>query len=486
MVSMVFPVTIVVILGEVCRLTFYYLDDKGIALAVMLTTYLLLLTAYVTICFLYQFQRRQNDLLKLAYCDPLTGAYNYSRFKKECEELLKNEHSYSIVTLDMEKFRMINVRFGKKKADQILCEISNILKQDIKENECYCREAADHFFLLLKEDVGNRVKEILRKIEMLSDLLDKEFYIQTRAGIIDCKKEKSVVIYDRAIDSVVFALKEAKKENKKILYYDDALKEKERIQNYIELYKEKALFRGEIQVFLQPKVDLKTGKIAGAEALVRWIKEDGDMIYPDQFIPIFEQNGFDVQLDLYVCDRIGKKIREWCDRGISPISISVNQSKRLFNRPDYIEQLSEILERYQIPSSSIILEMTEGTEIRDVEAINQVIEKLHEKGFRVSMDDFGSGYSSLNVLGSVMLDELKFDRMFLLGLRRENNLRQKAIMRSIVSFAKEMNMTVVVEGVETPEHEEFIKNLGCEYGQGYYYSKPIPINEFEEKYLVSK
>ena len=448
----------------------------------------------IGICFIgcllygyYSFWKRDKVLAKLAYYDSLTGAYNLSKFKKECNDLLKNYNQYSIIKLDMKNFRMINSRFGKEKGNKILCEMSHILKVNTHEEECYCRDTADSFCLLLKgTNVSNRLQNILYQIESLSVMLNGEFRIQMRAGIIQCNKEVENNDYDTWMDSVIFALKEAKKGNKQILYYDKKLKAKEKIQNYIELYKERALLNGEIQIFLQPKILLESGEVGGAEALIRWIKDDGGMIYPDQFIPFFEQNGFCIQLDLYVLEKVCKKLREWMDNGKKVCPISVNQSRRLFYRSDYIETICHILKYYNISSKWIILEITEDSEIEDIEGMNRIIEQLHQRGFRVSMDDFGSGYSSLNMLGNVKIDELKFDRMFLIGLNREDNIRQKEIIKNMVSFAKTMNITVVIEGVETEEHEAFIKSLHCEYGQGYYYSKPISTKEFEETYLTEE
>lgn len=175
-------------------------------------------------------------------------------------------------------------------------------------------------------------------------------------------------------------------------------------------------------------------------------------------------------------------LKNWKDAGIPVLPISINQSKLLFYESDYVEKLCEITEKYQVSSEWITLEVLEGLAAENIEELNTTIERLHEKGFRVSMDDFGNGYSSLNTLSGLHIDELKLDRMFLLGMKKENADRQALLMEYVVKLAKAMNVTTVVEGVETKENEELIKRLDCDFGQGYLYSRPIPLEEFIEKY----
>ena len=236
-------------------------------------------------------------------------------------------------------------------------------------------------------------------------------------------------------------------------------------------------------MFLQPKINLKTGKLGGAEALVRWLKKDGDMIYPNQFIPLFESNGFCARLDMYMVEQVCRRIRKWIDEGIEPIPISVNQSKLLFYEEDYVESLCRLIEKYRIPARLITLEILEGLAIGNVEELNNRISSLQEKGFRISMDDFGSGYSSFNTLGKLKIDELKLDRVFLIEITNEKENRQRIIMEQVVDLTKRLKISTVVEGVETRENEVLIQSFGCDYGQGYYYSRPVSADEFEEKFL---
>lgn len=248
---------------------------------------------------------------------------------------------------------------------------------------------------------------------------------------------------------------------------------------------EQALHDGEFKLYLQPKKNLHTGNIASAEALVRWQRADGTMIFPNQFIPIFEQNGFCVSLDLYMLEQVFRQIRLWMDTGVRPIPISVNQSKLLFYEEDYMKNLDLLIEKYEIPPQYVTLEILEGLALENVDELNRKLSLIRSKGFRVSMDDFGSGYSSFNTLGKLQIDELKLDRAFLMELSHEDPMRQKIIMEQIVEMAKRLNISTVVEGVETAENEELISELGCDYGQGYLYSRPVSAGEFSEKYIMS-
>ena len=209
------------------------------------------------------------------------------------------------------------------------------------------------------------------------------------------------------------------------------------------------------------------------------------MIYPGQFIPIFEKNGFCSNLDLYMVEQVCRQIRAWIDEGTTPVPLSVNQSKLLFYEVDYIDKMKGLLEKYQVPGNLITLEILEGLAMGNIDELNEKILRLKELGFRISMDDFGSGYSSLNTLASLKIDEVKFDREFLLRLQERgmDYERQVVIMSEIVELTKKLKISTVIEGVETQENEDLIKKLGCGYGQGYYYSRPVSVEEFSEKYV---
>ena len=281
------------------------------------------------------------------------------------------------------------------------------------------------------------------------------------------------------------ALAQGKKENRQdICIYDEKLHQAEQLRHYVESHMHTALAAEEFQLYLQPKMDLSEGCMYGAEALVRWQPKDRDMIFPDQFIPLFEENGFCVQLDLYMVEQACKQLRTWINQGMTPISISVNQTKLLFGREDYVDRLLAITRKYQVQPKYITLEILEGLALDSIEKLNSVIERLNAAGFRVSMDDFGSGYSSLNTLGKIKIDELKLDRLFLYDVAKDTHGTQRKVLASILALAKELNIRTVAEGVETQENEQMMIELDCDYGQGYYYSKPIPADRFLDEFLL--
>ncbi len=436
----------------------------------------------------YRLVRKSNrELMYQAYHDPLTGAYNLSYFIRELESSLGENYECCVAALNIHQFKFINEIFGRKQGDLLLCEIRRQLEECLKPEEFFCRDTADLFYLCLKgnqrDTLQKRLEEILIQVEALSQKRHSHYQIRPYCGVAVAQEEG--VSANELMTRVMFALDMARgKIQNRIWFYDTKLHEKEIVQNYVETHMEQALRDGEFRLFLQPKINLKTGKLESAEALVRWITSEGKMIFPDQFIPLFEENGFCVRLDLYMAECACRQIRQWMDAGREPVGISVNQSKLLFYESDYIENLEKLLRQYRIPGRLLTLEILEGLALENAQELNERIRQLQKMGIRVSMDDFGSGYSSLNTLANLEIDELKLDRDFLMKVTREGNKKAGMIMEQIVRLTKEMGIATVVEGVETEENHVFIRELGCDYGQGYYYSRPVSAQEFTEKYLL--
>ncbi|MEG2378380.1 MAG: EAL domain-containing protein, partial [Clostridia bacterium] len=239
-----------------------------------------------------------------------------------------------------------------------------------------------------------------------------------------------------------------------------------------------ALENGEFKLFIQPKYSLESGEIVGGEALVRWIKADGTIIMPNEFISLFEQTGAISDMDLSMLTQLCAFQRGELDRGIPAVPISINQSRRYMYSPNYVDVIREKLRENNVPAHMIELEITENLVYTDIDKLICVLEVLHKAGFSISLDDFGSGYSSLNVLKKLQVDTLKLDR-FMLSKTLDSE-REKTVVASIIRMAKELNMSVVAEGVETYEQVVFLRECGCETAQGYYYSKPVPAERFEE------
>ena len=440
---------------------------------------------------IYQGSRR---LIKSSCYDPLTGAYNMVKFISEVDPVIKKTYEYSLAALNVRQFKFINEIFGSREADNLLCHIRKVISQNVRADEYYCRNSEDLFYILLNEtdrkSIRSRIEKIIREIDDFDFGGHRDYQILMYCGVVigtDVRDEEPDM--QNALAHVRFALDTARTSLKNnIWFYDTHLHETEILENYVESHMNQALENQEFKMFLQPKIDLNTGKVGGAEALVRWIPDSGDMICPGQFIPIFENNGFCSNLDMYMVERVCRQIRDWIDAGVRPVPLSVNQSKLLFYEADYIDRMKTILAKYRIPENMITLEILEGLALENTNELNEKIVRLKELGFRISMDDFGSGYSSLNTLASLKIDELKFDREFLLRLEDEkmDYDRQVVIMKEIVNLTKKLRITTVVEGVESRENEELIRSFGCEYGQGFYYSRPVSAKEFSEKYMTCR
>lgn len=430
-----------------------------------------------------------KELMKLAYYDRLTGTYNFEKFTQCAEDILAEDSNYALITMNIRQFQYINEILGKAQADQVLKKLAALLRQMIGEKECFCRSNADQFYLLLhssqEEQVRARVEAIMEQAGTIAQELNVSYPVILYAGaaMVQESAPPEELVRD-LLHKAEFAQKHAVKKYQNVLaFYDRAMHRKENFQNSIESSMQSALAKQEFQLFLQPKVRLENGQVEGAEALVRWIRPDETLVYPNEFIPAFEKNGFCARLDLYMVDRTCRQLREWMDAGYEPICISVNQSRLLFYQSDYVERLCAVMDRYHIPHGYIQLEILEGLAIENIEQMNKTLAQLHEKGFRLSLDDFGSGYSSLNVLAGIQVDEVKFDKDFLLESAPDKKEKNKLALKNVVKLAKDLQITTVAEGVEVQQDEEFVHSIGCEYGQGFFYSCPIPPEEFAQRYL---
>lgn len=431
----------------------------------------------------------ENELSYISCYDTLTGAYNERQFRILFSKDCQNNVPKSLIALNIRDFKYINEVFSVTIADKFLCRIKDILDNMTSDDEYFCRQSADVFYLAFNESTENqislRINKIHECIQKEADKLLEGYQILMYWGVVFTGNSPEKYSVSSNFSYMLLALSQAKKKNTAdICFYNDELHKLEQNRHYIESHMHSALEQCEFKLYLQPKKNLKTGNFDCAEALVRWQTNDGKMIYPDQFIPLFEENGFCIKLDLYMVEMVCKQLRNWIDMGLKPISISVNQTKLLFLEPKYVEKLCTIIQKYNIEAKMITLEILEGLALEDIDYLNKCISKLKSAGFRISLDDFGSGYSSLNILGDLDIDELKVDREFLRDISKKSGYHKKCIvLEQIIQLAKKIGVDTVAEGVESLEDEEIIKNWKYDYGQGYYYSKPIPAEEFLEKFI---
>ncbi len=431
---------------------------------------------------LYDIEREKSAIEQKINYDGLTGLLKYQRFIYLADQYMKEhgEKKFYYVYSDFANFQYMNEHYGYVEGDKILTMFAERLKQE----PCgiyFTRVTSDHFVGLLTGEDENTVRKSYLKTT--TDFCDKinEQYDQSNLVLVsgfsavENNEESSVVAIDRAN----VARKYGKDTDKTVVIsYTQEIKERNEAEKAIAANMTSALANGEFKAWLQPKISLKSGKIIGAEALVRWIKSDGTMIYPDQFIPLFEKNGFIKKVDFAVLDAVLVYLEEAMKNKEEVVPISVNFSRRHNETEDFVEQILHKLEGKNIPTNMLEAELTESIFMMDLSVLMDNIQKLKESGIAVSIDDFGSGYSSLNVLANVEVDIIKLDRKFL--DYTNNDSKTTAFVKYLVRMMKRLGYKVLVEGVETKEQLDLLRNAECDMVQGYYYARPMPIPEFRK------
>lgn len=449
--------------------------------AVIILIAVLILIIVVFLILLNMRRKYMRKIYNLAYIDTVTGVWNRNGFEEEAEKFIKESKSsnFVVISIDVNRFAVINDNYGRDEGDRILKFMSEIIKESINETGIISRIRADNFIILLSyhEDM-NITQNIEKIIERLKVYVynGQNIKLQLSCGVY-IMNDKNENIHT-CIDMAEIARKEAKFKSEHIVFFNENMEEALYKEKGIEDSMEHALENGEFKIYYQPKVDMRDKKIIGAEALVRWISPEKGFMNPGDFIPLFEKNGFIVDMDFYVLEEVCKVIKSWIDEGNQVFSISVNQSRVHLTQKDYVKRLKELKEKYNIPDNIIELELTE-TVFMDTRNISGFINEIKKLGFLISVDDFGSGYSSLNMLNKIPIDVLKIDKDFL--AESKTSERSKVIICKVVQMALELNMNVICEGVERNEQAEFLMESGCNYAQGFLYSKPISEKDFLEK-----
>lgn len=417
--------------------------------------------------------------------DSLTGLPTRATFYKKVQDLVTSfpDTTFLMVQFEIDAFSLINELFGRKAGDMLLRAIAGILREQI-DSGAYTHIDADHFAFCIPESQFDLISELSHLVNASPERIGLRQQIRSNFGIY--KMEDQVIPIEQMCDWAGSAAQTVKGNYWDFYSFYDTrmhdvlLQEQEFLREMDE-----ALEQNQFEVFLQPQYNYATKKITGSEALVRWNHPEKGYIQPNQFIPAFERNGFIVQLDKYVWERSCQYLSDWARDGSSlkDISISINISRLDFVRIDLCEVLTGLIQKYGLPSSALRLEITESAYINNPEQIIKEIEKLQELGFIVEMDDFGSGYSSLNVLKDVPVNVLKLDIRFLSGA--DHNIKGGNILQSVVRMANWINLPVIAEGVETQEQADYLKGIGCEIIQGYFYSRPVPVRDFEKMVIDS-
>ncbi|MBD5522099.1 MAG: EAL domain-containing protein [Lachnospiraceae bacterium] len=425
--------------------------------------------------------------------DILTGLDRYETFIEKLDKEIEKMDDYriAIVYTDIKHFKYINDTYGYQRGDMLLREfVNHVLKIDDKLI-CAARVYSDNIVVATRLDSeysNNEFRDLIygRNMElerMLRDnYLDEGLRLSTGISIIS--KDDRRLDAATAVSNANLARKLAKemKDDCCVLFDNQMI---EGIKKEVEITSSlsSAINNGEFKVYYQPKIDTKDLRLIGAEALVRWQKPNGTFIFPDEFIPFIEQSGQIVDLDYFVYREVFKFIADRINNDEPVVPVSVNVSRVHLSRMGILEYVAELFDEYQIPPQYVEFELTESIYIDNTEKALQLVEGLHDMGVKVSMDDFGSGYSSLNLLSGLPIDIIKLDKVFLKkasaneGRLKEND---KIIISCVVDMARRLKITSLCEGVETPEQSDYLAEIGCEIQQGYYFSKPIPQEDFEE------
>lgn len=423
--------------------------------------------------------KKQKQLYEYAYIDGVTKKGNIYYFRKIGQERLEKEPKTDkyILVLDINKFKMINKSFGYKIGDNILYGIGNKLEQILGVESLICRYSNDYFVAMFeyKENLTNLLQQIVGELENLR-LGENKYNLSINMGVYKVKEEDKDI--SEIMDKAIIAHSVSKGDVfDKYHIYDDEMEKVMELESKIEQNMSSAIENKEFEVYYQPKFFTESEKLYGAEALVRW-KHDGKIIPPDKFIPIFEKNKFILKLDLYILDKVCKDIKAWKEKYDKEIVVSVNVSRQHFMDEHFLEKYLMVTAKHSINTNNIDLEITESATIEEGIDIIEIMNKMKELGFLISIDDFGTGYSSLSSLQDMPADILKIDKSFVDKIGKT----EKNIVDYIINIAKELKLTTIAEGVETKEQREYLLEKGCDIIQGYYYSKPLPKEEFE-KYM---
>ncbi len=426
-----------------------------------------------------------NSLEKIAYYDELTGSPNLEKLKLHMRDRLKNHPSdkYGIVKLDIANFKVINEIYGFDIGNKVLCAIADT-GTSIKDNSfLQARAGVDEFIFFGEGDLVYNLHNDKDNFQayfktLVSELEEHNFFF--RYGRYYISKGETDV--NDIISKVNIAHSTAKATGERdVCDYDEKYTKKALKDAEITNKMHKALKNEEFEMYLQPKVEVNSNKVVGAEALVRWIEPSGNMVYPGDFIPLFEQNGFILDLDKYMFKSACQQIKSWLESGRKVIHISVNFSRLHLHNLSFVEELSEIVASYDIKPKYLEIELTETIVSDNEEDLKEILKKLKNAGFLVSIDDFGSGYSSLGMLKNFDVDTVKLDRSFFIEVDDENEYRKaNLVVESIVDLAGNLGMYTVAEGIETENQINLLKNINCNAVQGYYYSKPLPVDEFDD------
>lgn len=427
--------------------------------------------------------RKAQNTIAILQKDSLTGLINKEAFYRMTEAVLRKDidNKFDIAVVDVERFKLINDVYGIEAGDRLLCFIAKTLKETkTAVQKLVARADADHFFMLIKR--GDDSLELIEQ-ELNNCLQDYplDMRISMKFGIYHVS-DRNIPVQNMCDRAVLAADSIKGNFNQFVAYYDESIRQHLLMEQRIIDGMAEALKDETFQIYLQPKIQLSTEKLVGAEALVRWMHPQYGYMTPGEFLPVFEKNGFITKLDLYVWEKTCAILQEWKKSPLKNVPISVNVSRKDIYNENLPHLFLELIEKYGLEAKDLHLEITESAYTEDSKQLVHVVEHLKEEGFIIEMDDFGSGYSSLNILAELPIDILKLDMQLIQN--KDNNVKKTYIMETIVELAKKMNLRVIAEGVENKSQVDLLRAMECDDAQGYYYSRPIPYQAFMDMFEI--
>ena len=427
----------------------------------------------------------KQDLYKSAFTDVISGNYNWNHLEAYLEVPQdKGICDYAFAHFDIKEFRVINEAYGHIAANKVLKNIVKAMNEsDFVYASARCHN--DNFAMLIKDMPQDKlVQKLYDFFEKLSVLEEDPYYkIYYKCGVVPM--QRAMLSGNRVADAAKMAQALCTNQMQtEVMVYTDKMHDDLSWGNYIKAYVETAIEQDEFVVYLQPKFDIKKETIKGAEALIRWNYKNKEFLPPYRFIPFFEKDGSIAKIDDIVLKKVCAAIARWKEEGKPLYPISVNLSRSRLYDENLIDNLVSIVDSFGVDHSLIDFELTESATYDNMEHMLSVLEDLRSRGFKISMDDFGTGYSSLSLLTQMPIDTLKIDKSFVDTVATANERQEDIIvLRHIITLAKELGFVCLAEGAEIKSQVERLRDLGCEIIQGYYYSKPVPITEYDEKYL---
>ncbi len=418
--------------------------------------------------------KKRNESLVTDY---LTGLPNRRALYQYYSELEKDT-TINILFIDIDNFKRVNDVYGHSEGDKLLCCVGDFLQNEVDKSKIF-RIGGDEFVAVIdgtvtEEDLIANVTRVKNRLHSLNYRKDILTLITLSIGVLAGQSVDQVL--DEVLNKCDSAMYQAKSDGKNKFVLYKTLEKTIEINKTVESEMDGALKNGEFHVYYQPKVNMINSTVYGAEALVRWIHPETGLRAPMQFIPLFEKNGFITKLDMYVFEEVCKMKKRHEGSGVEHTKVSVNMSRLHLYHRDFPNRLKNIVDKYGVPAEEMEIEITESTFFKDTNELIYMVEKLQEYGFSVSIDDFGSGYSALNMLKDIPANTIKIDKEFL--QLSSNSHKGKKVIKNIIIMCRELKLDVVAEGVETKEQVEFLTNCGCEIAQGYLYSRPVPEEEF--------